>query len=102
MLLGIKERLAIVQMLPENGSIVEMVDIIEIMKKVRIDQEEKIQIDYREEDGRISWNSNADEGKEVEFKYEEIAILKAAVKKLDEGKRVTPANLDICLKINSL
>ena len=52
--------------------------------------------------GVISWNINKDLGKEVEFKHDEIGILKSAVKKLDEEKKVNVSNLDICLKINNL
>lgn len=102
MILNIKERLSIVQMLPENGSIVEMMDIMEIMKKVRIDHEEKIKVDYKEANGSITWNPSLDEGKEVVFKHEEITLLKDAVKKLDESKGVNFGNLDICIKLNSL
>lgn len=89
-------------MLPQNGSICEMVDIMEITKKVRINQEEKKEIEYKECNGVISWNVSKDKGKEVEFSYEELSILKVSVKKLDEEKKVNAANLDICLKINSL
>ena len=41
MKLNVKERVAILQMLPETGSLVEMVDIMEIVKKVRLEEEEK-------------------------------------------------------------
>lgn len=100
--LNVQERIAILQMLPQNGSLYEMVDIMEIIKKVRITSEEKDKLEYVEGKGVISWNVNKDLGKDVEFKHEEMSILKAAVKKLDEEKRVNAANLDICLKINSL
>lgn len=102
MKLNVKERLAIIQMLPENGSISEMIDIMEIVKKVRLDQEEKNKIQYKEAGNAISWNISLDEGKEVIFKHEELSILKAAVKKLDENKGVNLGNLDICIKINDL
>lgn len=100
--LNVKERIAILQMLPESGSLSEMVDIMEIFKKIRLEQEEKIKIEYKEDGGKISWNPSKDMGKEIQFKHEEISILKAVVKKLDKEKRVNAANLDICLKINSL
>lgn len=100
--LSVQERIAILQMLPQNGSLYEMVDIMEIIKKVRITSEEKDKLEYAEGKGVISWNVNKDLGKEVEFSHDEISILKSAVKKLDEEKKVNAANLDICLKINSL
>ena len=100
--LNVQERIAILQMLPQNGSLYEMVDIMEIIKKVRITSEEKDELEYMKGKGVISWNINKDLGKEVEFKHDEIGILKSAVKKLDEEKKVNVSNLDICLKINNL
>ena len=97
--LNVKDRIAIMDMLPQAGSISEMVDI---MEKVRLGQEEKTKIEFRESQGSISWNASSDKGKEIEFSFEELTILKTAVKKLDSEKRVNAANLDICLKINSL
>lgn len=102
MVLKIKDRIAILDMLPQTGSISEMVDIMEIIKKIRVGKEEKDKVEYVETQNSISWNINLDEGKEIEFSFEELSILKAAVKKLDQEKKVNAANLDICLKINSL
>lgn len=100
--LNVKDRVAIMEILPQTGNISEMIDTMEIVKKVRITKEEKDKIGYRELSHSISWDANLDEGKEVEFSFEELSILKAAVRKLDQEKRVNAANLDICLKINSL
>ena len=102
MVLKIKDRIAILDMLPQTGSISEMVDIMEIIKKMRVGKVEKDKVEYVETQNSISWNINLDEGKEIEFSFEELTILKTAVKKLDSEKRVNAANLDICLKINSL
>lgn len=102
MKLSIKDRVAILDMLPQTGSISEMVDIMEIAKKVRINQEEKDKVGFRETQGSISWNISLDEGKDVDFTFEEVVILKACVTKLDTEKRVNSANLDICLKISKL
>lgn len=102
MKLNVKERLAILQMLPECGSITEMVDMMEIVKKVRVTSEEKDEINYREAGNVITWDMSKDLGTDIEFKHDEVNILKSAVKKLDEEKRVNMSNLDICLKINSL
>lgn len=102
MKLNVKERVAILQMLPETGSLVEMVDIMEIVKKVRLEEEEKNNIEFKETKNSLSWNTFKDLGKDIEFKHEEISILKAAVRRLDEEKRINVSNLDICLKINSL
>lgn len=102
MKLNIKERLSILQMLPETGNIMEMVDIMEIIKKIRLSDTEKVDIDYKEANGTISWNINKDSGLDVEFTHDEVSILKNSVKKLDQDKKVNISNLDMCLKINKL
>ena len=56
MKLNVKERVAILQMLPETGSLVEMVDIMEIVKKVRLEEEEKNNIEFKETKNSLSWN----------------------------------------------
>lgn len=55
MKLNVKERVAILQMLPETGSLVEMVDIMEIVKKVRLEEEEKNNIEFKETKNSLSW-----------------------------------------------
>lgn len=100
--LKIKDRLAILQMLPQQGSLEEMVDIMEIIKKIRLEQEEKDKVNYKELGQTISWDITKDVGKEVDFKFEEVQILKNAVKLLDDNKKVNISNFDICLKINQL
>ena len=44
--LNVKDRIAIMDMIPQAGSISEMVDIMEIVKKVRLGQEEKTKIPH--------------------------------------------------------
>lgn len=100
--LNIKERLSILQMLPDSGSLSEMIDIMEIIKKVRVEQLEKDEIQYKETNGLISWDISRDKGKDIDFSHEEISILKASVRNLDSNKKITPTNLDVCIKINSL
>lgn len=100
--LYIKDRLSIIQMLPQNGSIQDMLDVIEIVKKVRVEKEEKELLNLTEGKNGVFWDTTKDKGKEVEFKFEEIDLLKRLVKNLDDEKKVNMTNLDVCLKINSL
>lgn len=102
MKLSIKDRMSIVQMLPQSSSLTEMVDILDIVKKVKIYKEEMDRIQYEEMDGRITWNPSLEVELDVELTFEQIKILKESVSRLDREKKVNPSNLDICLKINSL
>lgn len=100
--LSINDRLAIIQLLPTTGSLTEVVDIIEIIKKVRVGQEEKDLLKFKETPESILWDSSLDSGKEIVFTHEEVAILKDAVKILDSKRLITFSNVDICLKIKNL
>ena len=102
MTLYVKERLAILQMLPENGSLSEMVDVMEIVKKIRITQEERTKIEYKETSGSIIWNISKDEGLDVDFTFEEISVLKDAVSRMDREKKINMSILDVCLRIKNL
>lgn len=102
MILFIKDRLAIMQLLPQNGSISEMLDIMEVLKKVRIEHEEKLNINLKLDGNNVVWDSDKDLGKDVTFTYEELSVLKSAVQQLSDSKKVTRDNLDICLKISKL
>lgn len=102
MKLYVKERLAILQMLPENGSLSEMVDVMEIVKKIRITQEERTKIEYKETSGSIIWNISKDEGLDVDFTFEEISVLKDAVSRMDREKKINMSILDVCLRIKNL
>lgn len=102
MKLYVKERLAMLQMLPENGSLSEMVDVMEIVKKIRITQEERTKIEYKETSGSIVWNISKDEGLDVNFTFEEISVLKDAVSRMDREKKINMSILDVCLRIKNL
>jgi hypothetical protein len=102
MKLYVKERLAMLQMLPENGSLSEMVDVMEIVKKIRITQEERTKIEYKETSGSIVWNISKDEGLDVDFTFEEISVLKDAVSRMDREKKINMSILDVCLRIKNL
>lgn len=100
--LKIKDRIAIIQMLPQSGSLSEMVDIMEIVKKSRLTAQEKLDVDFKETANSAMWNIAKDLGVDVNFTLDELSVLKAAVKKLDLEKGITANNLEICLQINSL
>lgn len=79
-----------------------MVDIMEIVKKSRLTAQEKLDVDFKETANSAMWNIAKDLGVDINFTLDELSVLKAAVKKLDQEKGITANNLEICLQINSL
>lgn len=102
MKLFIKDRIALIQMLPKEGSLNDILYSLEILKKIRIEQPEKEELDLIDTDRGVQWNTTKDVGKEIDFKFEEIQLLKGIVNHLDVNKKINLANFDVCLKIKNL
>lgn len=101
MKLGINERLTLLQILPQNGSLEEIVDSMEIVKKSRLTEEEKEKINYENNGNIITWDINKAFEVDVEFTPEEMKLLKTSVDNLSTQKKVTPNNLNLCLLIKN-
>jgi hypothetical protein len=56
MKLNVKDRLMILGMLPQQGSLVDMVDIYDLARELKIDDKERERINYHEEMGVIKWD----------------------------------------------
>jgi hypothetical protein len=65
MLLTIKDRLMIINMLPSEGSLSDMTEIYDLVRELRIEDVEKDYINYREENGSIKWDADKAEDKEI-------------------------------------
>lgn len=100
--LNIKDRLTIISILPTSGKIIELVEVMEIVKMIKFSEGEKQEVKYKEDNGKVYWDPLLDVGKDFEFTYEQIGVIKGAIKKLDEEDKVTLSILDTCLKFNKL
>lgn len=100
--LNVKDRLTLIAILPTSGKITDLVEVMEIIKKIKFDKEEKEQIQYKEEDGKIQWNTELEIDKNLDFSFEQVGVIKNAIKKLDDEGKITLAILDTCLKFNKL
>ena len=102
MKLNIKNRLILLQILPSQGSLSEMVEIMDLAKLVKLSDEEKELIAYTENNGNITWNSDKDPNKDIPLNSDKIKILKEVINKLDSEKKISIAMLDLALEINKL
>ena len=100
--LNVKDRLVVISMLKPTGSLLDMVVAFDIVKKLRFTEEEKREIGYREEGGKIMWDYSAERSREFQLTYDEIKIIKEAVNTLDEEKKIDFNNLETCLKFSKL
>ncbi len=100
--LNVLDRLTLVSILPTTGRLQELVEVLDIVKLVKFNEEEKKSIGYKEVDGKVSWDPSKEVLKPYEFTFEHIKVIKDAINKLDEEGKITLNILDTCLKFSKL
>lgn len=100
--LNVKDRLAIIALLPTTGKLTDLVEVIELVKLLKFSDEEKKTIEYREKEGKILWDTTKERELEVDINFEQLRIVKDKIKELDEAGQISLAILDTCLKFSKL
>lgn len=102
MKLSIKQRLGLLNLLPQSGNEMEMIAVSEIYKKVFLSEKEQEAAGFKTEpDGRAFWNKE-EQPKKLSFTPVEASLLKGIRQKLDEQKQITMEILPLILEINKL
>lgn len=103
MILKIKERLILLQILPTQGSLSEMVEIMDLAKQLKLNDEEKNSVSFNEDSkGNITWDIDKDPNIDITISSDMIKILKETINKLDKDKKITPQLVDLAIKITKL
>lgn len=101
MLLTIKDRLMIINMLPSEGSLSDMTEIYDLVRELRIEDAEKDYINYREENGSIKWDADKAKEKEVNLTSTQKRILDITIAKLDKNNQIGLNQIETILKIKN-
>ena len=103
MIFKIKERLILLQILPTQGSLSEMVEIMDLAKQLKLNDEEKNSVSFNEDSkGNINWDIDKDPNIDITISSDMIKILKETINKLDKDKKITPQLVDLAIKITKL
>ena len=103
MIFKIKERLILLQILPTQGSLSEMVEIMDLAKQLKLNDEEKNSVSFNEDSkGNITWDIDKDPNINITISSDMIKILKETINKLDKDKKITPQLVDLAIKITKL
>ncbi|MGP1436284.1 MAG: hypothetical protein ACTTKN_06610 [Phocaeicola sp.] len=102
MKLTIKDRLILLQILPQQASLKKMGSIIECFNLLSLSDEEKAACDYKEEGGKIKWNASSDSDKDIPLKHDHISVLKESIELLDSEQKVTIEQYATFVKIAEL
>ena len=103
MIFKIKERLILLLILPTQGSLSEMVEIMDLAKQLKLNDEEKNSVSFNEDSkGNITWDIDKDPNIDITISSDMIKILKETINKLDKDKKITPQLVDLAIKITKL
>lgn len=94
--LSLKERFVVPEVLPEAGSIQDLLAVRDVVEKVRIPKEILEKYEEREHPGVYVFPTD-----EVDFEFtaSEYYVLQESCKKLNDNKQVTNRTLDLCMKV---
>lgn len=101
MFLTIKDRLMIINMLPQEGNLSDMTEIYDLVRELRIEDVEKDYINYREENGAIKWDADKAKEKEINLTSAQKRILDTTITKLDKNNQIGLNLIETILKIKN-
>lgn len=101
MKLTIKDRLTIIGMLPQEGTLMEMTDIYDLVRELKLTDKEKAEVEYREEGQSIIWDYNKDPNKDIQITSDQKAIFMKAVERLDAEKKINLGQVETILKVRN-
>lgn len=102
MILTLKDRLTIPNLLPISGGMIEMILVKSISDKIALTPGDIETYGVKQEDDIIKWDSSKDTGVEIGFAASEIELLKKQVQEMDANKNITMQTFDLCMKIKNL
>lgn len=100
--LNVADRLTIMSILPTTGKIQDLVEVFDIVKKIKFSDSEQKELNMTTRDNRVYWDTNKELEKPFEMSIEQIKIIKDKIKELDERGAVSMTSLETCLKFSKL
>lgn len=99
---NVKERLLLLGILPQEGHISQMVDVYELAKQLKLNDQEKGQISYVENGNYVKWDNDKDPNKDIELSSDQTKIIKEAIDELDKQGKVNIEIIPLIQKLNGL
>lgn len=97
---NVKERLLLIGMLPQQGSLSEMVDIYDLVRDLKLSEEEKGAISYIENNNYVKWDFDKDPNKDINISSSQMKIIKEAIEKLDKENKINLEMIPLIQIIN--
>lgn len=93
----IKDRLSLLQILPSQGSICEMVDAYDLARELKLSDEEKGDVNYIESGVNIKWDYKKDPDKEINISSDQYKLIMKEIDKLDQNKQIPLSMIELIL-----
>lgn len=100
MKLDVKNRLLLIGMLPQQGNLSEMVDIYDLVRDLKLSDEEKGAISYLENGNYVKWDFEKDPNKDINISSSQMKIIKKTIEKLDKENKINLEMIPLIQIIN--
>ncbi len=100
--LNVIDRLTIISILPSSGKLSDLVEIFDLVKKLKFSDEERKELGMVTNQEKVTWNLEKDIEKKFDISFEQLRIIKDKIKELDEKELINIASLETCLKFSKL
>ena len=99
--LNVKERLMLIGILPQEGSLSEMVDVYDLAKQLKLSDQEKELIAYKDTRSYATWKDELDPNKDIQISSDQNKIVLDCIEKLDKQGKIGIELVPIILKFKN-
>ena len=96
--LDVRERLILLSILPQEGNFITLKVVRKLRESLSFSEEEIKQYKFVQSEGRVTWDDKAEQSKEIEIGEKAMDIIKEALKKLNEDKKLKDEHFTIYQK----
>ena len=101
MKLGIKDRISLLTILPQQGDFVTLTIKQDLVEKIKITQEEIKELEIKSENGSTFWNPKKEVEMELEFTELEEKLVKDSLEGLNTKKSLNDDTFNLYKKFNA-
>ena len=95
MKLDVRERLVLLSVLPQEGNFITLKVVRKLREGLSFSEEELKQYNFVQGEGTVTWDDKVEQSKEIEIGEKAMDIIKEALKKLNEDKKLKDEHFSI-------
>lgn len=86
--------------LPQEGTLSEMVDIYDLARELKISDQEKQEVSFIESGSYIKWDDEKDPNKDIPINSDQLKIMKNTIDRLDKEGKIKLEMIPLIKKLN--